>query len=189
MQKWLAGTLWRDRSRPNGWPPSGTEEDWTRPSQERPTPLLCFQFSHSLLSHSLGPHGLQQVRLPCPSSSPGACSNSYPLSQWCYPTISSSVAPFSCPQSFPTSESFPMSPLFFGAEVPKYWSFSTRPSNEYSGLISFGIDWFDLLGVSKGLSRIFSNTTVWKHQFLGVQPSLWSNSHIHTWQWKNHSFD
>ena len=84
------------------------------------------------------------------------------LSHWCHPTISSSVAPFSsCPQFFPTSESFPMSQLFLCIRWPKYWSFSFRvsPSNEYSGLISFRIDWFDLL-VSKGLSRVFSSISL-----------------------------
>ena len=80
---------------------------------------------------------------------------------------------------------FPSIEVFFNESAlhirwPKYWSFSISPPNEYSGLISFRIDWFDLLAV-KGLSRVFSNTTVWKHQFLGAQLSLWPNSHIHTW--------
>ena len=94
----------------------------------------------------------------------------------CHPNISSSVASFpSCPQSFPASESFPMSQFF-----AKYWSFIISPSNEYSWSISFRIDWFDLLAV-QGTPTVFFGTTVQKHQFFGAQPSLWSNSHIHTW--------
>ena len=94
------------------------------------------------MSDSLQPHVLQQARLPCPSLSPGVCSDSCPLSQWCHPTISSSVAPFFfCPQSFPASGSFPKSWLF--AKHCSF-SFSISPFNEYSGLISFMIDWFDL---------------------------------------------
>ena len=121
--------------------------------------------------------GLQHARLPCPSPSPRACTNSCPLSQWCHPIISSSVVPFlSCFQSFPASGSFLMSQLFksgVGASA------SVPPMNIQ--------DWFplgltDLISLqSKGLSRLFSKTTVQKHQFFGAQPSLWSNSHIHTW--------
>ena len=87
---------------------------------------------------------------------------------------------FSCPQSFPASGSFPMRQLF-ASRWPKYWSFSfsISPSNEYSGLISFRIDWFDLLFVQR-FSRVFSSTTIQKNQFFSSQPSLWSNSHIHT---------
>ena len=92
----------------------------------------------------------------------------------CHPTISSSVTPIStCPQSFPASGSFPMN-RFFTLGGPKYWGFSNSPSNEYSGLVSFRSDWFDL----KGLSRVFTSTKIQKHQFFGAQPSLWSNSHI-----------
>ena len=106
-------------------------------------------FSHSVVSDSLWPYGLQHARLPCPSPAPRACSNSCPLSQWCHPTISSSVIPFfSCLQPFPASGSFPVS-QFFAIRWPKYWSFSFNisPSNEYSRLISFRIDWLDLLAV------------------------------------------
>ena len=107
---------------------------------------------------------LQHVRHPCPSLSPGVCSNSCPLRWWCYPTISSPAAPFSfCLQSFPASESFPMS-QFFCIRWPK--SFSISPSSEYWGLMSFSIDWFAV----KGLSRVFSSTTIWEHQFFGAQP-------------------
>ena len=139
-------------------------------------------FSRSLLSDPLPPWGLQHARLPCPSPSPGACSNSCPLSWWCHPSISSSVLSFSsCLQSLPASGSFPMSQLFAsGAQsVGASALASVLPMNiqdwfpsGLTGLISFQ---------SKGLSRVFSNTTVQKHQSFSIQPSLWSNSHIHTW--------
>ena len=124
-----------------------------------------------------------QLRLPCPSPSPRVCSDPYPLSQWCHPTIASSVTPFSsCPKSLLASGSFPMSRLF-AIRWLKHWSFtfSISPSNEYSGLISFRIDCLTVLIslMSKRLSRVFSSTTVQKHQFFGATPSLWSNSHIH----------
>ena len=140
------------------------------------------QFSHSVMSDSLWPHGLQHARPPCPSLSLRACSNSCPLSWWCHPTISSSVVPFSsCLLSFPASGSFPMSRLFMSGSqsIGASASAAVLPVNIQ--------DWFPL-GLtgcislqSKGLSRVFSRTTVRKHQFLGVQHSLWSNSHIHTW--------
>ena len=130
------------------------------------------------MSDSLLPHGMQHTMLPCPSLSPRVCSNSCPLSQWCHPIISSSGIPFSsCTQSFPASESFPMSWLFasgsqsIGASV----SASVLPMNIQ--------DWFplglaDLISLqSKRLSRVFSSTTIRKHQFFGIQPSLWSNIH------------
>ena len=103
-------------------------------------------FSHSVVSDSLQPHGLQHTRLPCPSPSPEACSNSCPLSQRCHLTISSSVIPFSCLQSFPASGSFLYKESVLCIRWPKYWcfSFSISPSNEYSCMISFRIDWFDL---------------------------------------------
>ena len=147
---------------------------------ERNRLKIQVQFSRSVMSDSLQPHGLQHIRLPCSSPTPGACSNSYPLSQCCYPTISSSVIPFSSRlPSFPASESFPMSVLHI--RWPKYWSFSFR-----SVLLMNIQDWFPL-GLtgwislqSKGLSRVFSNTTVQKHQFFCAQLSSQSNSHIHT---------
>ena len=110
------------------------------------------------LSNSLQPHGLQQARFPCPLPSPGACSNSYPLSQWSHPTISSSAVPFSsCPQSFPALGSLPVSQLCI--RWPKHWSFSfsISPSNEYSGLISFRIDWFDLLAIQGTLKNLLQH--------------------------------
>ena len=140
------------------------------------------QFSHSVVSDSLWPHGLKHTRLPCTSPTPGAYSNSCPLSQWYHPTISSSVVPFSsCLQSFPASGSFPMSQFFTsGGQSIRVWaSASVLPMNIQ--------DWFPLglTGLislqSKGLSRVFSNTTAQKHQFFGAHLSLWSNSHIHTW--------
>ena len=115
--------------------------------------MLLLLFSHSVVSRSLWPHGLQHTRFPCPSPSPRACSNSCPLSKWCHPTILSPVIPFSsCLQFFPASGFFLTNQLH--VRWPKYWSlsFSISPSNEYSGLISFKIDCLDL----KGLSRAFS---------------------------------
>ena len=126
-------------------------------------------------------HGLQQARFPCPSPTLGTCSNSHPLSQWCHPTISSSVVPFSsCPQSFPASGSFPMS-QFFASGGHKNWSFifNISPSKEYSGLISFRIDWLNLLAV-QGTLKHFLQHHCSKASIL-LQLSLWSNSHIHTW--------
>ena len=143
----------------------------------------CFssvQFSRSVVSDSLRPHELQHARPPCPSPTPGVHWDSRPSSRWCHPAISSSVVPFSsCPQSLPASEFFPISQLFM--RCPKYWSFSFSiiPTKEHSGLISFGMEgWIPLQ--SKGLSRVFSNTTVQKHQFFGAQLSSQSNSHIYT---------
>ena len=138
-------------------------------------------FSRSAMFDSVRPCGLQHARLPCPSSH-RACSNSCPSGQWCHQTISFSVVPFSSYlQSFRASGSFPISPLFTsgGQSIEASASSSVLPMNiqgwfplELTGLISLE---------SKGLSRVFSNTTVQKHQFFGTQLSLWSNSHIHTW--------
>ena len=110
--------------------------------------LLSLLFSHFIVSDCLGPLGIQHTKLPSPSSSPRICSNSCPLSQWCHPTISSSVIPFSCLQSFPASGSFPMSQLFTsGSQSIGASALASSPINEYSGLISFRMDWFDLLAV------------------------------------------
>ena len=136
------------------------------------------------VSDSLWPHTLQHSRLPCPSLSPRACSNSCPSRRWCHPTISSSVVPFcSCPQSFPASGPFPIYQLFTSGGKSIGASASVLPMNiqswfplQLTGLISLQ---------SKGLSRVFSNTTAQKHQFFGTQPSLWSNSHICTWLLEN----
>ena len=138
------------------------------------------QFSHSVVSDSLRPHGLQHTRLPCPSPTPEACSNSCPLNQCCHQTISSSVIPISsCRQSFPTSGSFPMSQFFTsgGQSIGVSGSASVLPMNIQDW---FSLGLIDLISLpSKGLSRVFSNTTVQKHQFFSTQLSLWSSSHIH----------
>ena len=139
--------------------------------------LFLSLFSFSVVSNSLQPHGLQHTRLLCPSPSPRACSNSCLLSWWYHPTISSSIVPYSsCPQSFPASRSFLMSQLFEwgGQNTGASASVSVLPVNIQN--------WFPLglSGLIQGLSRVFSNTTLPKHQFFSTQPSLWSNSHIHT---------
>ena len=134
------------------------------------------------MSDSLPPHGLQHARLHCPSLSPWVCSDSCPLSQWCHPTTSSSVSPFSsCRQCFPASGSFTVSWLFAssGQSVGVSASVSVLPVNT-QGRSPLG--WTGMISLqSKGLSRVFANTTSQKHQFFGAQPSLWSNSHICTW--------
>ena len=142
--------------------------------------LSSVPFCRSVVSDSLWPHRLQQARPPCPSPTPRACSNSCPSSWWCHPTISSSVVPFSsCLQSFPASGSFQMSQFFASGGQSVAASASVLPMNIQ--------DWFTL-GLTglislqfMGFSRVFSNTTVQKHQFFGAQLSLWSNRHIHTW--------
>ena len=139
------------------------------------------QFSHSVLSNSLWPHELQHARPPCPSPTPGVHSDSCPSSQWCHPAISSSVIPFSsCPQSLQPSESFPKSQLFTGGQSTGVSALaSVLPMNTQDWPPSEWTGWISLQ--SKGLSRVFSNTTVQKHQFFSAQLSSQSNSHIHTW--------
>ena len=149
--------------------------------------MLLLSFSLSVVS-DYDLHGLQHARLPCPLPS-RVCSNSCPLNWWYHPTILSSVVPFSSfLQSFPASGPFLMSWLFpsGGQSIGASASASVLPMSIQ--------DWF-LLGLTdlisllpKGLSRVFSNTTVQKHQFFSAQPSLWSNSHIYTWLWKYNSF-
>ena len=147
------------------------------------SPATQFYFwwcSHSVVSNSLRPCKLQHARLPCPSPTPRTCSNSCPLSWWCHATISSSATPFSSyPQSFPGSGSSPMSLLFTSGGQSIGTSASVLPMNVQNwfplgltGLISL---------LSKGISKIFSNTTVQVHQFFGAQLSLWSKPHICTW--------
>ena len=121
--------------------------------------ISALLFSCSVMSDPLQPHGLQHARLPCPSPSPRACSNSCPLSQWYHPTVSSSVVPFSsCLQSFPASGSFLMSQLFASGGQRTGASISAiTPSNEYSGLISFRNDWFDLLAVQWTLKSLLQH--------------------------------
>ena len=142
--------------------------------------LSSVQFSRSVMSDSAIPW-IAQNRLPCPSLSPRDCPNLCPSSRWCHPTISSSVFPFSCFQSFPASGSFSMSQFsaLGGQSIGASASATVLPMNIK--------DWFPfgLTGLislqSKGLSRVFFNTTVLKHQFFSTQLSLWSKSHIHTW--------
>ena len=188
---------------PSSWPLPRAE--CLTPAPNTPTPthavVLCWSKNHApraplgscslilggccsvtVVFDSLWPHGLQHASLPCPSPSPRACSNSCPLSQWCHPTISSSVVPFSsCLQSSLASGTFPMSQFFTsgGQNIGASALASILPMNFQ--------DWFPLglTGLisllSKGLSRVFYNTTVQKHQFFSAQPFLWSNFHIHTW--------
>ena len=144
--------------------------------------ICSAQFSHSVVSNSLWPHGLQHTRFLCPSPTSGVYSNSCLLSRWCHPTISSPAVSFSSRlQSFPASGSFQMSQFFAPG------SQRTGVSASASVLLMNIQSWFplgltDLISFqSKGLLRVFSNITVQKHQFFGTQPSLWSNSHILTW--------
>ena len=140
------------------------------------------QFSCSVVPDSLRLHESQHARPPCPSPAPGVYSNLCPSSQWHHPTISSSIVPFSsCPQSLPASGSFPMSQLFAsgGQSITVSASASLLPMNTQDWSPLGWTGWISLQ--SKGLSRVFSNTTVQKHQFFGAQLSSPSNSHIHTW--------
>ena len=141
------------------------------------------QFSHSVMSNSLWPHGLQQARPPFPSPTPRVCSNSHPSSQWCHPTVSSSVIPFSsCLQSFPASGSFQMSQFFISGDQSIGASASVLSTNIQDWFPLGQTGWLSLQ--SKGLSRVFSNTTVQKHHS-SVLSFLYSpkflSSHIHTW--------
>ena len=140
------------------------------------------QFSRSIVSNSLQPHKPKHSRPPYPSPTARVYPNACPWSRWCLPTISSSVIPFSsCPQSFPASGSFQMSQFFTtgGQSIGVSASASVLPMN-IQGRFPLGCaDWISLQ--SKGLSRVFSNTTVQRPQFFGTQPSLWSSSHIRTW--------
>ena len=148
-------------------------------------PRLSVSVSQSVqsLSHvRLWPHESQHTRPPCPSPTPGVHSNSCPLSRWCHPAISSSVIPFSsCPQSLQASGSFLMSQLFTwgGQSIGVSASASVLPMNTQDWSLLGWTGWISLQ--SKGLSRVFSNTIVQKHQFFGAQLSSQSNSHIHTW--------
>ena len=135
--------------------------------------IISVQFSCAVMSDSLWSHGLQHARLPCPSPTPRACSNSCPSSWWCCPTISSSILPFSSHlQSFPASGSFPKSPFLAsgGQSIGVSASASVLPMNMQNWFPLGLTGWISLQ--SKGLSGVFSSTTVWKHQFFGAQPSL-----------------
>ena len=151
--------------------------------------MQYFQFSHSAMSVSLWPHGLQHPRLPCPSTTPGACSDSYPLSLWCHPTISSSVVPFSHLQTFPASGSFQMSQLFAsgGQCIGVSASTSVFPMKD-SGLISFRMDWLDLFAVQGNLKILLQHhsskaSILCCSAFFKVQLTS-----IHDY-WENHSLD
>ena len=143
--------------------------------------LSSAQFSCSVVCDSLRSHGLQHTRLPCSSPTPRGFTDSCPLSRWCHPTISSSVVPFSSRlQTFPE--------LVFSNESvlrirwPNYWSFSFSISLSMNSQDWFPLEWTHWISLqSKGLWRVFSNTTVQKQQLFGTQPVLYSNSHIHTW--------
>ena len=140
------------------------------------------QISRSVVSDSLQPHESQHARPPCPSPTPGVHLDSHPSSQWCHPAISSSVISFSsCPQSLPASESFPTSQLFtWGGQSTGVSALASfLPKKSQGWLPSEWTGWISLQ--AKGLSRVFSNTTVQNHQFFSTQPSSQSNSHIHTW--------
>ena len=145
-------------------------------------PTLLLVFSHPVMSNSLWPHGLQHSRPPCPSPSPEVCPSSCPLHQWCHPAISSSIALFSfCPQSSPATGTFPMSHMFTLDDQNTGASASASvPPMSIQHL--FPLRLTDLISLlSKGLPGIFSSTTVWRHQFFGILPSLQSSSHNHMW--------
>ena len=144
------------------------------------------------MSDSLQPHGLQQPRPPCPSPTPRVYSNSCPLSRWCHPTISSSVVPILLlPSVFPSVRVFSNESVLH-IRWPKYWSFSfsISPSNEYSGLISFKMDWLDLLAIQRTLKSLLQHhsskeSILWHSTLFIVSPTCTS---IHDY-WENHSFD
>ena len=156
---------------------------WTSLCLWSPAFGVCsVQFSRSVMSNSLQPHESQHARPPCPSPAPGVYTNSCPSSRWCHPTISSSVVPFSsCPQFLPASGSFPMSQLFAsgGQSSGVSASASVLPMNTQDWSPLGWTGWVSLQ--SKGLSIVFSNTTVQKNQFFSTQLSSKSNSHIPTW--------
>ena len=152
--------------------------------------LQCFHLHQSVSSvaQSCPTPWIAARQPPCPSPTPGLHSNSCPSSQWCHPAISSSVIPFSCPQPLPASESFPMSQLFASGGqrigVSALASFLPKNTQDWS------LEWTGWISLqSKGLSRVFSNTTVQRHQFFGAQLSSQSNSRIHRCLWENHSLD
>ena len=151
--------------------------------------ISSVQFSHSVVSDSLRPHGQHHTRPPCPLPTPGVYSNSCPLSWWCHPTISSSVIPFSYCLNLSQHQSL-FNESVLHIRWPKYWSFSfsISPSNEYSGLISFRMDWFDLPTVQETLQES-SLTPHFKSINSSVLSFLYSPTitFIHDY-WKNHSF-
>jgi len=176
------GNPWTEDS--GGLRSMGTQKSrtWVSNKKKQIKYFSSVQFSCSVVSDSLPPHESQHARPPCPSPTPGVHPNSCASSQWCHPAISSSVVPFSsCPQSLPTSESFPTSQLFaWGGQSTGVSALASFLPNKSQGWSPS--DWTGWIFLqSKGLSRVFSNTTLQKHQFFGAQPSSQSNSHIHTW--------
>ena len=172
FKKWYKRTYLKNRNRL-------TKKNILQLSKEKGGSV---QISCSAMSGSLQPHESQHTRPPCPSPTPGVYPNSCPSSRWCHPAISSSVVPFSsCPQSLPASGSFQMSQLFAwgGQSIGVSASASLLPMNTQDWSPLGWTGWISLQ--SKGLSRVFSNTTVQKHQFFGAELSSQSNSHIHTW--------
>ena len=169
-----------------------SEQSYKKPADKSVVQYQVTSLNYLLLfrSNTLQPHRLQHPRLPCPSASPRACSNSCILSQWCHPTISSSVIPSSfCCQSFPASGFFLISQLFAsGGQSMGALVSSSVLSRNIQSLFPLGLTVL-ISAQFKGLSRVFSKTTVQKHQRFGIQPFLWSKSHIHTWLLENHSFD
>ena len=185
---WLLARHWRDKMVKNRWFLPFCKLFLHRKPIERKKIYLkkssvsSVQFSCSVVADSLQPHESQHSRPHCPSPTPGVYANSCPSSQWCHLTISSSVTPFSsCPQSLPASGSFPRSHLVASGGqstgVSAWASVLPMNTQDWSPLGWTG--WISLQ--SKGLSRVFSNTTVQKHQFFSAQLSSQSNSHIHTW--------
>ena len=147
--------------------------------------FCCCSFTKSCLT--LQPHALQHARFLCSPLSPRVCSNSCPLIRWCCLTISSSAAPFSfCVQSFPASKSFPIAQFYASSGQSTVASVSVLSVNTQ---VWFPLGLTGLISLqSEGFSRVFSSTTIWKHQFTSAQLSLWSSSHIHTWLMGNLQF-
>ena len=183
--EWAAISYSRGPSRPRDWT-SSLESPALAGWFFTTNTTCCCSVTESC--PALQSHGLQHARLPCSSLSHGVCSDLCPLSQWCCPAISCSVTPFSsCPQSFLAPGNFPMSWLCTsGGQTIGVWA-SVLPVN-IQGWFPLGLTGL-ISSLSKGLWRVFSNTTTWNHQFFVIQPSLWFNSYISHDYWKNHSFD
>ena len=165
----------------------GVQKVWVTGSlRVRYINCLTLQFSCSVVSDSLWPHELQHARLPCPSPTPGVHPNQGPLSWWCHIIL---CCPLLLPSIFPSIRVFSNKSILY-IRWSKYqsFSFSISPSDAHSGLISFRMDWLDLLAVQGTLKSLLQHHSS-KHQFFSAQLSLWFNSHIHTWELKNHSFD
>jgi len=181
--EWVA-MLSRGSSRPRDWTLGVTcprlEGRFFTTNASWESTVSSVQFSCSVVSDCFWPHGLQHARLPCPLPTPRACSHSRPSSRWCHPTISSSFVPFSsCLQSCPAPRSFPMVSSLHGQSIGTSASASVFPMNIQDW---FPLGWTGWISVqSRGLSGVFSNTTVQKHQFFSAQLPLWSNFLIHAW--------